>query len=159
MGINFYLWNCMLMTFLIVLSNAALVAVAVEETGNRLQICVTLLLAQVAQKLFVAQTQPVTNYLTLLDWHSVSGLLLIVVSTTEVVVAGRLHPRYCCLPTFDTMFHCALASSWLGSHLCVYYFMDCFRPAWDQTDSALHWQDVFQNGERPSSEWRSGLPL
>eukprot|EP00747_Dinoflagellata_sp_TGD_P063221 gnl/TRDRNA2_/TRDRNA2_153356_c0_seq1.p1 gnl/TRDRNA2_/TRDRNA2_153356_c0~~gnl/TRDRNA2_/TRDRNA2_153356_c0_seq1.p1 ORF type:complete len:358 (-),score=32.11 gnl/TRDRNA2_/TRDRNA2_153356_c0_seq1:217-1263(-) len=141
---SFYFWNGLLLTFVIVVANASLMGLSVDDVGNRLATSVTLLLAQVSQKLFAAQTLPVVNYLTLMDWHSIAGLVLIVLSIAEVVIVGRMaRSGIEHLVLFDDMFHGTIAVLWVTVHACCFFFADRLRPSWDKVGFATkQWEDV-----------------
>jgi hypothetical protein len=73
---NYYMWNIYIMLLILGSLSFTVFSVHAEETGDRLGIMLTLVLALVAFKLVLAQSLPSISYLTMLDVYTLGSMIL-----------------------------------------------------------------------------------
>jgi hypothetical protein len=73
---QYYMWNIYVMLLILGSLSFTTFSVDVEETGDRLGIMLTLVLALIAFKLVLAQQLPSISYLTMMDVYTLGSMLL-----------------------------------------------------------------------------------
>ena len=122
---GYWVFNVLLMQFIIVTLNFSIFAFSYESLGDRLGIVMTLVLTAVAFKLLLAEQLPDVSYMTILDKYVVMGIILLTVMALEC----------CCLFLFiddmtntehvhkvDQIFGKALLISWLIGNAMYFNF-------------------------------------
>ncbi|XP_019633822.1 PREDICTED: neuronal acetylcholine receptor subunit alpha-9-I-like [Branchiostoma belcheri] len=94
---SFYLWNTVLILFIIIALSFTVFSIPLEDHKDRLGITFTLLLTTVAFKLVVSQYLPTVSYLTLLDKYVLGCVIfqcvVAVQNTVASVIRDKEHAR------------------------------------------------------------------
>lgn len=109
---GYYLWNIVMIIFLISLLSFCSFSVEISSPSDRLSVTLTLLLTAVAFKFVVSQSLPTISYLTLLDKYVLCGLLFLGCMAIENAVAAALILDSAAQKKFD--------------RICLYVGIGCF---------------------------------
>ena len=111
----FYLWNIVLVIFLLVLSSFCVVGVPINALADRMSITMTISLTIVAFKFVITGMVPPTPYLTFLDMYVLFSFVIIGFEVAENFIVS-----YATKSTFlqsENVFFFILAELWLSIHV------------------------------------------
>ncbi len=129
----YYLWNIVLVVFVLVLASFCVVGVPFEDLADRMSITMTLMLTVVAFKFVIAGMVPPTPYLTFMDKYVLSAFVLIGMIVVENFLVSFAENRDTAR-ILDYGFSFVLAVLWLSFHLFMIVGTRCswFYISWDK---------------------------
>jgi hypothetical protein len=113
----FYLWNIVLVIFVLVFSSFCVVGVPINELADRMSITMTISLTIVAFKFVITGMVPPTPYLTLLDMYILFSFVVIGVEVTENFIVSYATDSTSLY--FEHVFYFILAVIWISIHLIL----------------------------------------
>lgn len=127
----FYLYNIVLLTYLLVLVALSVCAIDVFDFTSRLSILITVLLTAVAFKFVINTWVPSISYLTLLDKYIIVSFLFIALIVLESFVLVYLNVNVA--ESLNTVFSIILLILWTAIHIFVVigWFTNLFVASWD----------------------------
>ena len=151
---EFYIYNVVLTTFLIVMCNMSVVTIPIEDFTDRMSITMTLLLTMVAFKFVLVNWVPVVPYLTYLDKYNLFSILMLMVVTLEnFIVAYDTRIDYEDKDHLDRWFFGLLFILWVTIHILIYFGSDSKRLWFTKT-----WKQVKdEDNAKPQSKVKNSL--
>jgi len=140
---TYYLWNIVVVVFMLVLAAFSVVGVPHNELADRMSITMTLLLTIVAFKFVMQSYVPPTPYLTLLDKYVLASFLIVGVVILENFLVSFGHEET--VASGDAAFAAVLAILWVCFHV---FIVIGTRFMWFHLD----WKDVLENDESSMHE-------
>jgi len=144
--VPYYFWNVVFVLFLLVLVSFSVVGISITDTGTRLSVSVTFVLAAVAYKYVIAYMLPAVSYLTLLDRYVVVALFIVIFQVIETYVLGHVaESDGDTANLLDTLYAGFGAGLWAVGHVLLVLggYRGCCRVSWDKTDqddnSGMQW--------------------
>jgi hypothetical protein len=117
---SFYITNFVLITFFLVVSSLSCIAIEYDDFGSRAGITFTLLLTLVALKFVMTSYIPKINYLTLLDYYNIFGMLMIIAVIIENFGVSQLFHDSAHTPKkIDIIFALVYLVVWVLLHCCI----------------------------------------
>ena len=111
----FYLWNIVLVIFLLVLSSFCVVGVPINALADRMSITMTISLTIVAFKFVITGMVPPTPYLTFLDMYVLFSFVVIGFEVAESFIVSYATKRN--YLQSENIFFFILAALWLSIHV------------------------------------------
>lgn len=146
---TYYLWNIVLVLFVLILAAFSVVGIPFDELANRMGITMTLLLTIVAFKFVIATYVPPTPYLTLLDKYILAAFILIGLVVFENFLISFADADSLSAQRVDTSFAFILSILWICFHIFV--IIGTHR-SWFY----LSWEAVRESDEATSQECMIG---
>jgi len=158
----FYLWNIVLVIFVLILSSFCVVGVPIDDLSARMSITMTITLALVAFKFVISGMVPPTPYLTFLDKYVLFSFVVIGTVVVENFILSYNNANDNS-GKFESIFYSILVTLWLISHiyLAIGAYLGWFYTSWEKVrkndDSSREVsvktsQDVFFEGVDDAAE-------
>jgi hypothetical protein len=128
----FYLWNIVLVIFVLVLASFCVLGVPIDDLADRMSITMTISLTIVAFKFVITGMVPPTPYLTFLDKYVLFSFVLIGIEVVENFIASYATDSNSL--RFENVFYSILVVVWLSIHaiLVVGTHYQWFYQSWDK---------------------------
>eukprot|EP00656_Telonema_subtile_P055105 TRINITY_DN8435_c0_g1_i1.p1 TRINITY_DN8435_c0_g1~~TRINITY_DN8435_c0_g1_i1.p1 ORF type:complete len:363 (-),score=90.04 TRINITY_DN8435_c0_g1_i1:90-1178(-) len=117
---DFYMWNVLLLNFMMVTVNCAVVGIHQDELASRLGVTLTLMLTAIAFKFVLMSTMPVVSYLTLLDCYVIMSFGWLFASCFESYLASTVLSE-----AADHWINAVGLSLWFAIHVCIVVAAKC----------------------------------
>ena len=133
---TFYLFNIMIVLFIIVVLSATVKCIPIDEYASRLGVIMTALLTAVAFKFVTINWIPLVSYLTYLDWYFLATFSMMGMIVTENVICvilwqnDNIHEA----EYIDGIFTTVFVITWFVLHVLIFIGaeLSIFSPSWDQ---------------------------
>lgn len=136
---DFYIYNVVLTSFLIVLCSLTVVTIPIEDFADRMSITMTMLLTTVAFRFVVVSWVPVVPYLTYLDKYNVLSISMLMVVTLENFIASyNTNVDFDTRELHDRWFFFILCVFWIFMHIIIFIGAHrlWFVTSWEKTFAA-----------------------
>ena len=133
---DFYIYNVVLTSFLIVFCSLSVVTVPIDNFADRMSITMTMLLTTVAFRFVVVSWVPVVPYLTYLDKYNVLSISMLMIVTLEnFIVAYDTNIDVDDKELHDRWFFFILCIFWIFIHIVIFIGAHrlWFVASWDKT--------------------------
>ena len=133
---TFYLFNIMVVNFIIVVLSATVYCIPIDQYASRLGVIMTALLTAVAFKFVTINWIPLVSYLTYLDWYFLATFSMMGMIVTENVLCVLLfqNDKIDEAENIDGIFTLVFVISWFVLHVLIFIGAELkiFSPSWDQ---------------------------
>lgn len=130
---EFYLYNVVGTSFLIVLCSFTVTAFDVDDFASRMATLITLLLTIIAFKFVINSWVPQLPYLTLLDKYGIISIFSLMIVIAECFIITYFDDSEGSVTDFDYWFFISLGSTWGLFHAIVIFCVVCqyFYTPWE----------------------------
>lgn len=132
---EFYLYNVIIVTYLIIMCSASVVAIDVFDYGSRISVNFTALLTLIAFKFVISSWVPQVSYLTLLDKYMLIAFIFISLFVLENFLVTQINDSGTSLELIDRYFALIYVSMWTLLHILIFtgVYIGLFRQNYERS--------------------------
>mmetsp|Transcript_18427 Transcript_18427/g.61699 ORF Transcript_18427/g.61699 Transcript_18427/m.61699 type:complete len:432 (-) Transcript_18427:191-1486(-) len=127
---EYYLWNVVMVIFLLVLLSATAHRVPMDRFADRMAVNLSLVLTLVAYKFTVVGALPRKHYLTWIDRYLVASFVILALQGLEMYVASMLDPFGDAFYYLEVAFQVGLYVPWILYHVFIFLFRNRMYISW-----------------------------